>query len=115
MDETALYKEIGRRLAARRRRLNQTQTAVAAQAGVSRASLANIELGRQAVLPHQLYRLADALSLDGLSSLLPTPKEIAGGAPERLRLSDDTLPPQQRQEVEAFFASVSPKTAARGS
>lgn len=113
MDETALYREIGGRLAARRRRLILTQSAVAKAAKLSRPSLANIELGRQTILLHQLYRLAEALELDGLESLLPTPREVAG-APVRLRLSEDNLSASLVREIEAFYESVPTSPSAEG-
>jgi transcriptional regulator with XRE-family HTH domain len=39
--------------------------------GLSRASLANLENGRQRIMVHQLFRLADALNLKTILDLVP--------------------------------------------
>ena len=71
MDEDRLYQEIGGRIAARRKNLGLKQADVAKRMGISRASVANIEVGRQRVLIHQLYRLAEALEIGNPSELMP--------------------------------------------
>jgi transcriptional regulator with XRE-family HTH domain len=68
--DATLYKSLGALIRRRRRRLELTQADLAAKLGVSRASLANIETGRQNVLVHQLYDLSDALDLP-VQDLLP--------------------------------------------
>ena len=72
MNGQLLYEEVGKLIASRRRQLGQKQDDIAKLAGVSRASLANIEVGRQRVLLHQLYNIARALQFDGPQPLLPT-------------------------------------------
>ena len=57
-----------------------TQAELSVRIGLSRASVANIESGRQAVLLHQFLALASALSTPP-SDLLPT-AEPAGGRPD---------------------------------
>lgn len=71
MDEDRFYADFGRRLADKRRALDLTQAEIAAIAETSRASVANIEAGRQKIYLHQIYRLAQALRLDSLSELIP--------------------------------------------
>lgn len=66
------YREFGRRIAALRAALGITQAEVAERLGVTRASVANIEGGRQKLYVHQLYALARALQLSDLGELLPT-------------------------------------------
>ena len=64
------YPQIGSLVRTRRKKLEKSQLEIATQLGISRASLANIETGRQRLLVHHLYGLAKALDLD-ISNLLP--------------------------------------------
>jgi transcriptional regulator with XRE-family HTH domain len=109
MDERELYRELGRAIAGRRKHLEFTQQAVAKRAGMSRASLANIEVGRQKVLVHQLYGLAAALSLDSPARLLPVgrlePKPVLGDV---AIISETDLNQLQRAQIERVYRSVSP-------
>ena len=59
-----IYQDIGRRAAARRKELRLIQDDVAAALGLSRASVANLEVGRQRILAHQVFELADVLDMD---------------------------------------------------
>ena len=54
MDEQSIYAELGRAVATRRKMVGLTQAEVAKDVGISRASIANIESGRQKVLLHQV-------------------------------------------------------------
>ena len=65
-----LYKRLGTIIKERRRQLGLTQEYLSNQLGISRASLANVETGRQRVLVHQLYQLAEKLDLE-VTALLP--------------------------------------------
>lgn len=106
MDEATLYQDLGRAVAQRRAELKLTQEAVAKRAGISRASLANIEVGRQKVLVHQLYRIANALSLDSPSKLLPlaTASTEAG----EISLSGGVFSAKQRAQIEKVYKSIAP-------
>ena len=75
MNRPVLYLRLGQLIRERRRSLGLTQARLASQVKISRASLANIETGRQRVLVHQLYEFAEQLNLD-LTALLPDPDEI---------------------------------------
>ena len=68
----AMYEAFGRRVRARRDVLRLTQGGLAGRVGLSRASIANIEAGRQAVLLHQFLALAEALEIEPLE-LVPQP------------------------------------------
>ena len=70
MDTEALYRCIGTTIKQRRKRLGWSQERLAKQMATSRASLANIETGRQNVLVHQLYNFAAVLDLK-IEDLLP--------------------------------------------
>jgi transcriptional regulator with XRE-family HTH domain len=70
MNVEALYLHIGATIKQKRKQLGWTQEKLAARMATSRASLANIETGRQNVLVHQLYNFASILDLE-IADLLP--------------------------------------------
>jgi transcriptional regulator with XRE-family HTH domain len=74
MKPEPIYREIGANIRTRRRQADVSQDDVAARVGISRATLANIETGRQRLLVHQLYRLAKVLGAKP-SDLLPAAKD----------------------------------------
>ena len=98
MDRKSIYKEIGVRIRSRRKELRLTQETLASRLGLSRASLANIETGRQSVLVHRLYPIAQVLSLsvDDLLPPLSTPPTRANA--DDLPLPND-LSRQQRIQI----------------
>ena len=71
-----IYRILGQQIAARRRYLKMTQSALADKVHMSRASIANIESGRQNVLLHHLYRFAKALNISEVADLLPVPTPV---------------------------------------
>jgi transcriptional regulator with XRE-family HTH domain len=71
----AVYLLLGKRLAQLRTDRDLSQETLAEWTGLTRASIANIEKGRQRVFIHQLYRFAQALRVD-LLGLLPSPDEV---------------------------------------
>jgi transcriptional regulator with XRE-family HTH domain len=71
MSDLEIYRLIGSRIAARRKELRMKQVEVATQIGLTRASLANIEKGRQRVMLHQIYRIAEALRIESILDLIP--------------------------------------------
>ena len=71
MEESELYSQFGRLVRQHRERLKLSQAQVGAAIGLSRASIANIETGRQHIPMHHLYRLARALKVD-VHALMPT-------------------------------------------
>ena len=79
--DEVIYPEIGRRLLeARKGRFTQEQLADAlAQRGVQlkRASIANIEKGKQRIMLHILFEIAEILGVE-VSSLLPTIAQMRG-------------------------------------
>ena len=81
----ALYRRLGSTIKARRRVLGLTQHELAKRLGISRASLANMETGRQRVLVHQLYELAGQLNVS-VQELLPEVSDAAA-----LQALDDLL------------------------
>ena len=101
MDAAQIYRNLGTRIRNLRKSLGRTQDQLARQVGISRASLANIEAGRQQVLVHHLFALASALQLDSPAQLLLAPQARApkAGASSPLPLAEDGLSEKQRREV----------------
>lgn len=77
MDERSLYKWLGSRIRALRQDRGLTQTDLADAVGITRASLANIEAGRQRSLVHTMVGLAKALECD-VCDLLPETARAPG-------------------------------------
>ena len=82
----------------RREDLRLTQADLAAKIGLSRASIANIEGGRQAVLLHQFLALAEALTIPPMD-LIPS-------------ASPASNPPDLPEEVMKFMQTHTARTRA---
>ena len=100
-----LYRRLGRAVADRRRALGLTQSSVAGKLGLSRASLANLENGRQRIMVHQLFALTNALNLSSILDLVPESWSPPEPLPD-IQVSGSTLSPQQRSAVETLLASA---------
>ena len=98
MDQPFLYRQIGSRIRSRRKQLGLTQETLAGQLGLSRASLANIETGRQSVLVHRLYPIAQILELSVADLLPPPPTTLPDPDASDLPLPRN-LSPQQRKQI----------------
>jgi transcriptional regulator with XRE-family HTH domain len=99
MNPESLYRHIGALIRDRRKKFKPrwTQEKLANRIGISRASLANIETGRQTIPVHQLYAFAEALSLLPADFLLSA-NDLGTGENWDERLPDD-LKPQQREQI----------------
>lgn len=96
MDESEIYTQLGRLVRQHRQRLRMSQHSLAEAIELSRASVANIEAGRQHIPLHQLFRLARALKVDAFT-LLPR-KEVSGRTATLPKIkSSQTL--SQREEA----------------
>jgi transcriptional regulator with XRE-family HTH domain len=82
----AYYREFGRRLRDARRQ-RWTQQDIANKVGLSRAAVANIELGRQRVPLHMIARFASALGVAEEALLPPNDLLADDEEPELRRLS----------------------------
>lgn len=113
MDAAHIYRNLGTRIRELRRGLRQTQDQLAKQIGVSRASLANIEAGRQQLLVHHLFALASALQLDSPAQLLLTPRGSApkAGVSTALPLAGEGLTEKQRREVLSLMGDAMQQAA----
>ncbi|UPK19843.1 helix-turn-helix transcriptional regulator [Bradyrhizobium sp. 131] len=96
-----LYRIIGATLAAKRKALRLKQSEVADQIGLTRASLANIERGRQKIMLHQIYRLASALKVESIIDLVPSnfSFEQASGP---LMIEGSDVSDAQRAQIEQY-------------
>ena len=108
MNAKEIYKSLGARIRDLRKGLPQTQDQFAKRAGISRASLANIEAGRQQVLVHHLFTFAAILQLDSPAHLLPVEnsRPRKASSVDSLPLSSKDLTKNQRQEILNLVDSV---------
>ena len=105
MSDMELYRRLGQAVAKRRRELSLTQSDIAEKLGLSRASLANLENGRQRIMVHQLFALVNALKLESILDLVPETWLPPEPLPE-IKVSGSTLSPQQQSAVESVIASA---------
>ena len=92
----ALYEAVGARLRALREARGLGQEELALKIGISRASIANIEGGRQAVSLHHLADMAEALGTAASAVLR---------AAESRRRVPDEVPADLPEAVQAFVRS----------
>jgi transcriptional regulator with XRE-family HTH domain len=64
MNNEPLYQALGATIREARKRAGLTQEELARSVSMSRASVTNVELGRQSLLVDQLVRFAEALQLE---------------------------------------------------
>ena len=109
MDVRHIYRALGNKVRRLRNGAGRTQAQLAAEIGISRASLANMETGRQQVLVHHLYAVANALDLDSPATLLPLPPDSVyrDDKPPTLPLPEKGLSDKQRREISHLISSVS--------
>jgi transcriptional regulator with XRE-family HTH domain len=105
MRDEEIYRALGQRIAARRRELKMTQSELGDKVLMSRASVANIEGGRQNVLLHHLYRFAKALNMSSVADLLPvaidaTLDDVLLG----VSFSDENISPATRALVSGLLS-----------
>lgn len=106
MSDESIYKEFGRAVATRRKKLDLTQAELASRVGMSRASIANIESGRQNVLLHHAYSFASALEFSKISDLLPSQSKPTIPEDLDMILSDETVTARGRTQITDLIASV---------
>lgn len=89
MTDPEIYEALGRLVRSHRERLGRTQADVALVAGLSRASIANIEKGRQRILLHDLYSLAQALGVEAATLLPDLPASGLNSARPKIKAAFD--------------------------
>ena len=105
MDDMEIYRQLGQNVARVRGELRKTQAEIAAQIGLTRASLANIETGRQKVLMHHVFRLANALECKSVLDLMPETFEFPEDVPA-IATNGSPLSDQQHALVQRFYQSA---------
>lgn len=105
MDDMELYRLLGQNAARLRKAKGQTQAETAAQIGLTRASLANIETGRQKVLMHHVFRLANALECESILDLVPA-SFVFVSDDQPVSVHGSPLSEQQFAQVDRFFRTV---------
>jgi len=73
---SVLYGVIGKRISELRKLNKENQEQLADKIGIKRSSISNIELGRQQISLHLIYRIAQVYNTE-VYSLLPTVNEVA--------------------------------------
>ena len=102
MNQEAIYKHIGDVIRKRRKHLKLTQETLAKRLAISRASLANIETGRQNFPVHQLYGIAKILQLTPIDLLPPFANEDPRTAVELVFSKNTNLSSKQKEEIARF-------------
>ena len=110
MNRRDIYREVGQRIRRFRKGAGRTQHQLADQIGVSRASIANIEAGRQNFMLHYVYAIAEALELDTPISLLPGAHEGIAASTDmaKVPVQQEGLTDKQREEVIRLMGGVLP-------
>lgn len=106
MSSERIYEEFGQAVATRRKQLRLTQNKLATKTGMSRASIANIERGRQNVALHHIYTIAAALEIPKVSDLLPATKNSTKREEETMIASSSPVTPKGRAQVSDLVNSV---------
>jgi len=107
MASEAIYKAFGKAVATRRRTLGWTQSDLAGRVGMSRASVANIECGRQSVLLHHVYALASALDCTKVADLLPAPPRTSNQEDsDMFVLSDEGVTPTGKSQIRSLIENA---------
>lgn len=101
MSDMEVYRILGVAIAKRRAELGLTQADVAGRIDLTRASLANIETGRQKVLLHQIYKLANALEVRSITDLVPPLFQFIED-PEPVQFEGSDVNDRERAQLEHF-------------
>jgi ribosome-binding protein aMBF1 (putative translation factor) len=98
------YAELGRSIQTQRAKLGWSQESLGAtlRPKVTRASIANIEAGKQRVLTHTLVQIADALGVD-LCEIVPKDGRRKSPVPTRLvaQLAEHNVPTKVIKQLSA--------------
>jgi len=111
MASDPLHASLGRNLACHRKALELRQFDVAEAAGISRSSLANIEIGNQPVSLELLYRLGKVLGVEDVRTLLPKNLEAlvaaqSAGISVQILEPDEGLTDEQRAQAVSIVAKT---------
>ena len=101
----AFYVDLGRRIRDERKQKKISQDELAASCGLTRASIANIEAGRQRLAAHRLCEIATALDTEPAQLLPPSSAPLP--ATDWTAVVDDAalrkLPEQERAWIRSII------------
>jgi transcriptional regulator with XRE-family HTH domain len=109
MDESEIYTELGRLVRQHRERHGMSQETLAQFIDLSRASVANIETGRQRIPLHHLYGLAEALKVEP-DALLPRAAKVVAGDGDRQIKASVNLTKREEANVARVLEEILPPT-----
>jgi transcriptional regulator with XRE-family HTH domain len=102
MENRTFNEELGHLLRNLRVESGMTQEQLAGHTKISRATIANMETGRQAMSAYQVHLIAKALELKSMNALFPMPEtEVIGEITEAHSLSE--LNHEQLQQTTALM------------
>lgn len=106
IDEVIVFSLLGKKIKSYRKKTELTQEALATCIGVSRSSIANYEIGNQAVYLDDLYRIADCLKVN-VEKLLPSLEDIKTKSSFKSVLDEaSNLKNKHKQEIKNFIENV---------
>jgi transcriptional regulator with XRE-family HTH domain len=105
MDESSIYAALGELVREHREGQGMSQGALGKRIGLSRASVANIESGRQRIPLHHLYRMAEALGVNA-HTLLPNLDGLPSPNVERSINSAMELNAREHAEVAKVLGAI---------
>ncbi len=105
MEESQIYRSLGTLVRRQREACSLSQGGLGQLVGLSRASIANIETGRQRVLLHHLYGLAVALRVD-VRALVPRMTPDGEVSPGPQIKATETLSESEQAEVTMIVGSI---------
>jgi DNA-binding XRE family transcriptional regulator len=101
VDEELLYRVVGKDIRERRKEMNMTQSRLAAEVGVLRTSVTNIETGHQKPPLHLLFKICAVLDIEA-KSILPQNSEVVrlDAVPVQLDGEVRLIPPKAAEALE---------------
>ena len=106
MQKMMVYKMLGAAVAIRRKEIQCTQAELAERLGMSRASISNIEGGRQKILLDQIYDFVEVLGLNSITDLLPQALPRSSIELSPIPLSREDVTDRQRAQVADVLKSL---------
>jgi transcriptional regulator with XRE-family HTH domain len=101
-----IYKQMGRLIRVRRKKIEVTQEELAQRINLTRTSITNIEKGRQKIQVHTLFDIAAALDVSPYT-LLPIPR---GQESETVKERVKGLKPDEREFARSVLTTKSEDT-----
>ena len=101
IDEVKLYQRVGESVKRRRKEVGMTQSQLAAEVGVLRTSVTNIETGRQKAPLHLLFKICAALEMETREAV-PENGQIVrpGNVPVEVDGEVRLMPPKAAEALE---------------